>query len=410
MITNSIRALNRQPPKDLRRRPLSFPLPEHGGVGPAAELAALRGAGPCPALLPSGVPALLVHGYAELREVVTDVRLSRSAAARHGMTARSPESLALNSADPPDHTRRRRAVAAAFTQRRADAMRPAVARHADGLASRMLAAGAPAELVADFTRPLAVRVICQLLGVPDGDFARFHPAVTVMMSTAGHPPDQVSAAHRDLFDYFADRYDRRRSGTDPAGQDVLTDLVEASRPGGPLTREEAVHVGYGLLIAGYETVTHQLAICAYLLLSDRSRWEWLRRNPRRLATAVEEMLRCTSLAATGGAPHMAREPTAVGAVKVPADQVVVPVFAAANRDPVVFEAPDELRLDRHPNPHVAFGYGRHLCLGAPLARVELTTALDTLLRRVPTLDLAEATPRWREGMFVRGLTALPVRW
>jgi cytochrome P450 monooxygenase OleP len=351
---------------------------------------------------------LLVHGYTELRQVVTDPRLSRSAAARHGMTARSPESLALNSADPPDHTRRRRTVAAAFTQRRADAIRADVVRHADELAGRVLAAGGSADLIADVSRPLAVRAICHLLGVPETDSPAFDPPVRVMMSCAGFTPEQISAAHRELFTYSAGRYDRRREGVDPAAPDLLTELVRASGRGGPLTREEAIHVWYGLLIAGYETVTHQLAICVYLLLSQRHRWEWLRRHPERLPGAVEEMLRFTSLIATGGAPHIAREATVVGGVSIPPGQVVVPVFAAANRDPAVFENPDELRVDRHPNPHLAFGHGRHMCLGAPMARVELTAALATLVRRLPGLDLTNPLPTWREGMFVRGLTALPV--
>jgi cytochrome P450 monooxygenase OleP len=281
-------------------------------------------------------------------------------------------------------------------------------RIAEDLVTAMQERGAPAELIADMSRPLAVAVVCRLMGLPDSDFARFGGPVEVMMSVGGHSRERVDAAHSEVFDYFADRYDERAGN--PGGEDVLSDLVRASGPGGSMTREEAIHVGYGLLMAGYETITHQLAACTYLLLSDRSRWERLRGEPTLLPLAVEEMLRWTSLLSTGGAPHAALVPTAVGGVTVPADQIVVPVFAAANRDPAAFESPDEIRLDRSPNPHVAFGHGRHLCLGAPLARVELAAALDTLLRRLPTLDLVPPAPRWRQGMFIRGLTALPVTW
>jgi cytochrome P450 len=363
---------------------------------------------PCDVRLPDGTPALLVHRYADLRQVLTDPTYSRTAAARHGMTARSPRSLALNSVDPPDHGRRRRAVAPSFGARQAEAVRPEIARIAEGLVTAMREFGAPADLIMDMSRPLAVAVSCRLMGLPVGDFARFGGPVEVMMSVGVHSRERVDAAHRDVFDYFAERYDRRAAN--PGGKDVLGDLVRASGPGGSMTREEAIHVGYGLLMAGYETTTHQLAICVYLLLSDRSRWERLRAEPALLPVAVEELLRWTSLLSTGGAPHAALAPTAVGGVEVSAGQVVLPVFAAANRDPAVFESPDELKLDRDPNPHMAFGHGRHLCLGAHLARVELTTALEILLRRLPTLDLAPPAPRWRPGMFIRGLTELRVTW
>jgi cytochrome P450 len=387
---------------------LSFPFPEIGGAGPAPEFAALRGRPQCPVRLPNGASALLVCRYADLRQLLTDPAYSRAAAARHGMTARSPRSLALNSADPPDHTRRRRAVAPSFATRQAEAMRPEIARIAEDLVTGMQERGTPAELIADMTRPLAVTAICRVMGLPDSDFARFAGPVEVMMSVGVHSRERVDAAHREVFDYFAERYDQRTGN--PGRGDVLGCLVRASGPGGSMTREEAIHVGYGLLMAGYETTTHQLAICVYLLLSDRSRWERLREEPALLPLALEELLRWTSLLSTGGAPHAALKTTAVGGVPVSGEQVVVPVFAAANRDPAVFESPDEIKLDRNPNPHVAFGHGRHLCLGAPLARVELAAALDTLLRRLPTLDLIPPAPRWRQGQFIRGLTALPVTW
>lgn len=388
---------------------LNFPFPERGGAGPAAEFGALRGGPACPVRLPNGASALLAHGHADLRQVLTDPVYSRTTAAAHGMTARSPESLALNSADPPDHTRRRRAVNRGFGQRRAEELRPFIGHTAEELVAGLLGRGGPADLIAGFSRPLSVAVICRLIGVPAKDFTRFGPPVDVMMSVERHPPQRVAAAHRDVFDYFAGRYDERAAAPRAGGVDVLDDLVRATGDG-ELTRAEAIHVGYGLLMAGYETTTHQIAVCVQLLLSERDRWERLRREPALLPVAVEELLRCTSLLATGGAPHAAVRPTDVGGVPATRGRLVVPAFAAANRDPAVFEAPDEVRLDRAPNPHLAFGHGRHLCLGAPLARVELITALEVLLRRVPSLDLVPPEPRWREGMFIRGLTALPVTW
>jgi cytochrome P450 len=389
---------------------LGFPFPERGGPGPAREfeeLGVFDNDEPPSVRLPDGSPAMLVCRHADLRQVVTDLRFSRSVAATHGMTARSAESLALNSVDPPDHTRRRRTVMAAFTQRRTDALRPEIERTVDDLISRLLAGGRTAELIADFTRPLSVGIICRLVGLPAEDLDRFGPSVDVMMSTAGHTLEEISAAHRVVFDYFAESCDRRRA--EPAGDDLLADLVAASGADGPLTRDEAIRVGYGVLIAGYETTTQAVAVFTGLLLADRSRWARLRRYPAELPTAVDELLRWTSLLASGGAPHAALADVPLGRTNVPAGQLVIPVFAAANRDPAVFDDPGELRLDRTPNPHLAFGYGRHLCPGAPLARAEIEIALGGLLRRIPTLAPV-GPPQWRRDTFIRGLAALPVCW
>jgi len=365
-------------------------------------------------MLQSGTKVQLVCGYDQIKALLTSNRFSRAAAASHGMTARTAESLALNSADPPDHTRRRRVVAAAFTARRAEQERAWIRRTAGDLAAAIAGSEPPADLIATFSLPLSVAVICRVMGVPAEDFPHLSPLVDVMMSTTGHSPDQIAAAHAQMFEYFSGLYDQERDlrtgGSTRGG--VLADLIVAADRDGTVSRGEAIHIAYGLLLAGYETMSNQIAICASLLLSERSRWDRLRADLAGLCPAIEEMLRWTSLLATGGAPHVALEDTAIGADDVPAGQVVIPVFAAANRDPGVFEEPDRLRLDRRGAPHVAFGHGRHLCLGAPLARVELEEALVALIRGLPGLglDVPSADLRWRSGTFIRGLSELPVRW
>ena len=395
------------------RDEIGFPFPDCGGAGPAAEFSRISRESFVPVRLPNGTSAALVCGHDELRQLLTDERFSRAGAAAHGMSARSTESLALNSADPPDHTRRRRVVTGAFTARRAEALRPAVRRAAGDLVAGLITRRSPAELIADFSLPLAVGVICRIMGVPFEDWPRFQPLVEVMMSTGGHPPETVRTAHAEMFAYFAELFDAGAAGGGDGGEDtVLRTIVEAVL-GDVLGRDEAIHLAYGLLMAGYETTSNQLAICVYQLLSDCGRWESLRGAPAAtLRQAVDELVRLTSLPATGGVPHVAVADTAIGGREVRAGQVLVPVFAAANRDPRVFADPDEIRLDRDGPGHLAFGHGRHVCLGAPLARVELEEALDVLLRELPGLELAvpESELRWRSGTFIRGLTALPVRW
>lgn len=164
---------------------------------------------------------------------------------------------------------------------------------------------------------------------------------------------------------------------------MLAALVSAAERDGTVTRTEAVHIAYGLLVAGYETTSKQIATTVLLLLSDRSRWERVRRDRSGLGPAIEETLRWTSLLATGGVPHVALGDAILGREQVQAGQILIPVFAAANRDPRVFAEPDRLSLDRAGAAHVAFGYGRHLCLGAALARVELAEALGALLDGLP---------------------------
>jgi cytochrome P450 len=168
----------------------------------------------------------------------------------------------------------------------------------------------------------------------------------------------------------------------------------------------------GLLVAGYESTSNQLASCVYLLLADRRRWESLLADPAALDRAVEEMLRWTSFTTSGGTPHVATEDVRLTDRLVRRGEVVVPLTDAANRDAGVFGCPERLDLTREHNPHLAFGAGRHRCLGAELARVELQTGLGALLAELPGLELAvpEESLRWRREMQVSGVWELPVRW
>lgn len=392
---------------------LRFPFPDPRHAGPEEQFSS-RGDGPLrPVVLASGVRAFLVCGYEELRVLLTGNSFSRAQATEHGITSRSPQSLALNTADPPDHGRRRGTVAAAFTRPRAAKEREWIHRMAADLLCTMTKAGPPADLIVGFSLPLSVAVICRILDVPAADFPFFSPLVDVMMSTAGHTAQSIADAHQGMFDYFSRLYDEEltRLAEGQTRRGVLADLVIAAERDRTVTRTEAVHIAYGLLIAGYETITRQVATSVLLLLSNRRRWEQLCRDPSGLDPAIEETLRWTALSA-GGAPHATLEDVAIGKEQVPAGQILIPVFAVANRDPRVFANPDRLCLDRAGPPHVAFGHGRHMCLGAPLARVELQVAIGTLVHGLPGLELAvpEQKLSWREGAFVRGLTALPVRW
>ncbi|MFC6929514.1 cytochrome P450 [Actinomadura yumaensis] len=203
--------------------------------------------------------------------------------------------------------------------------------------------------------------------------------------------------------------DRRRA--EPSG-DLLSALVHARDEEGGLDEDELVNLGVGLLIAGYETTAGQIANLAYTLLSRPERWARLAADPDLLPTAVEELLRFVPLGSDTGMPRVAARDVELGGVRIAAGDVVHVARAAANRDESVYTDPETLVLDRADNPHLAFGHGIHHCLGAHLARLELTAALGGLLRRVPALRLAvrEDELRWKEGLAVRGLRELPVTW
>ncbi|MEU1736388.1 cytochrome P450 [Streptosporangium sp. NPDC020145] len=391
-----------------------FPFPEGPDARPPKEYEELLGLPGLPEVtLSNGRQALLVSRHAEVRAVLSDDRFSRAAFSGRPMFARTPESLALATSDPPVHTRRRRAVLHAFTARRARQQTPWLREVAGELLDDLEKGERPVDLVDGFTVPLALRVITEMLGVPWADRTMLRPLVDRMMSAGRFAPEEVAEAHAESRRYFtalvAARGEEIAAGR--PGPDLLTELLTAPEEE-RLSVEEIVVFGAGLLMAGYETTGNQLAMCVLTVLQDPALAARLRAEPDALAPAVEEMLRWNALGSTGGAPHVATEDVRLGETLVRAGQVVVPLIDAANRDPGMFAEPGRFDPAREVNPHLAFGHGRHFCPGAHLARAEIHVGLGALLERLPGLTLAVPAEElvWRRGMFIRGLRELPVRW
>jgi cytochrome P450 len=361
--------------------------------------------------LPYGEDAWLATRYQDVRTVLGDPRFSRAAAVGRDEPRSRPEpsGSGMLSMDPPEHTRLRKLVAKAFTMRRVEALRPRVQQIADGLLDRMVEHGPPADLVEEFALPLPVTVICELLGVPyedRNDFRRWSDAV---LSTTALTREQVQEYLDNLHEYMAGLVAKRR--VDPT-EDLLGALVRARDEEDRLTEDELVRLGVGILVAGHETTASQIPNFVYVLLTRSGEWQRLRTEPELVPRAVEELLRYIPLGAAAGFPRYATEDVELGGVLVRAGEPVLAVVASANRDERVFADPDTLDLAREANPHVGFGHGVHHCLGAPLARMELQVALDSLLRCMPELRLAAPEPelRWKTGMLVRGLESFPVSW
>ncbi|WP_433733114.1 cytochrome P450 [Nocardia sp. CA-129566] len=363
--------------------------------------------------LPYGGDGWLVTRYEDVKHVLADPRFSRAAAVdREDIPRATPEPArgnSLLSMDPPEHTRLRKLVVKAFTGRRVQALRPRAQQIADQRLDEIERSGPPADLVQLLALPLPVTVICEMLGVPAQDQHRFRDFSDTVLSTTAHTREQISAARAGLEAYLTELVAQRR---EQPTDDLLGALVAARDDEDRLSEAELVNLGIGLLIAGHETTANQIANFTYVLLTEPGHWELLCGRPELVPSAVEDLLRYVPLGSGGSFPRIATQDLELGGVTIRAGESVFVNTQAANRDEAVFDDPEQLDLTRERNPHMAFGHGAHHCLGAQLARVELQVALDSLLRRFPTLRLAvpiEDVP-WKSGLLVRGPKALPVSW
>ncbi|MFW6695337.1 cytochrome P450 [Streptomyces sp. MAR4 CNX-425] len=362
--------------------------------------------------MPYGGEAWLATRYEDSKTVMADPRFSRAATIgkdvpRSRQAFEDPIIVAL---DPPEHTRLRKLVTKAFTNRRVEQLRPGVEAIVDRLVDEFIALGPNADLAENVAWPLPVTVICELLGVPAADQATFRALVDVWLTTGDERPlDEVSAALEELMGYMSDLLDKRRA--EPR-DDLLSALVAARDGGDKLSEQELVMLGITLLAAGHKTTANQLSSHVFALLEDRGRWEELVADPSLVPAAVEELLRYAPLAPASDNTRIALEDVQLGDVLVKAGEAVMINYASANRDPDVFPEPDRLDFHRESNPHVAFGHGLHHCLGAPLARMELQLALTALVTRLPGLELAVPADEvpWRKESVARGVRRLPVKW
>jgi cytochrome P450 len=397
---------------------LEYPIHNPHPLDPPAEWEELRSR--CPvarATLPSGDEVALLTRYDDVRSVLSDSRFGRELSADDAARITATESGGLfnsqmSSAVPQSgegHQRWRRLLNRWFTAKRMSAMRPQIQRMADQLIDEMVAGGQPADLKAGLGFPLPVWVICDMLGVPTSDRDSFSRWSDMFLNLTRYTGEEVAQAEKDFFGYMAGHIATKR---EQPGEDILSELIVATAAEDePMSDLALTATGLGLLIAGHETTANMIGKMVAMLLADRSRWEALLADPSLVRTAVEESLRFDANAGIGMVRYIG-EDTEVSGVELPRGSTVMCSMAAANRDAATFDRADEMDLSRSPNPHLTFGAGVHSCLGQALARTELQVVLETLLRRLPTLELAvdvdELAPV--EGLVVGGLVAVPVRW
>jgi cytochrome P450 len=366
----------------------------------------------CRVQMPYGRPAWLVTTYELAKIVFSDPRFSRAAILGMDSPRENPVDFdqvpdSITNMDPPNHTRIRQLVSKAFTPRRVEQLRPRARKIAAGLIDDMMAAGPPADLVQGFSFALPAIVICELLGIPEADRHQFRRWTDGIVSTSTVGPQEQQETFLSLLGYFGQLFAERR---ERPGADLLSGLVQARDNEDRLTETELLILGITLLVAGYETSAHQITNMVYTLLTQPEQLDMLRADPELIPDAVEEMLRYIALGSAINA-RVATVDVQLGEVLVRAGEPVLTASAAANRDPSVFDCPDELHITRHPNPHLAFGHGPHFCLGAHLARMELQVSMELILSRFPGLRLAvpESDLAWQQGI-MRGLTAFPLSW
>ncbi|GAA2520619.1 cytochrome P450 [Pilimelia columellifera] len=392
---------------------LDYPFPDDGKPGIPAEFHQLRAT--CPvqrARLPFGGEGWLVSRHADVKAVLGDPRFSRAATVDADIprtTQWRTQPGNLMAMDAPDHTRVRRLVAGVFSRKGAERLRPRTTEIVEELVGGMRAAGPPADLVERFSAPLPVMVICELLGVPFAQWHLFRGYSETMLSGGTTTPEEVARASAQLDAFLREHVASRR--LEPR-DDLLSDIIRAgSGDDAPLTEHELVTLGVTILVAGHETTAQAIANYVHTLLV-RGSWAELAAHPERLPTAVNELLRYVPIGGAETMPRVATEDVEVAGVVVRAGETVLPVLGSANLDGAVFADPDDLNLERTANPHMAFGFGPHYCLGAQLAIMELEVGLGALLRDFPDLRLAvpEAEIPWRSNNLVRGPRQLMVAW
>ncbi len=310
------------------------------------------------------------------------------------------DNMSMLRRDPPDHSRLRGLVAKAFTPRAIERMRPRVEQILKELLEARPAHGAM-ELVREFAAPLPVRVIAELLGVPPEDHLRFRDWSNEIVRSLGEGTfDDERAALRataELRAYFEAIVDARRTAP---REDLISALAAAEQDGDRLRLSEMFATLVLLLVAGNETTTNLISNAMLALLRSPDQLALLRAQPERVPAALEELLRYDSPVQMTS--RIAKHDCTLAGQRVRRGQQLVLLLGAANRDPAVFADPERLDVTRAEVRHLSFSLGNHFCLGAQLARLEGSLALEALVTRYPRLRLPEQTIAWRNNTILRG--------
>jgi cytochrome P450 len=323
----------------------------------------------------------------------------------------------LAHSDAPEHKRLRGLLAQAFTPRISENMRPVSSQIVSQLLDQL---DGEVELIADLFTPVPALVVGKLLGSEESDIPdliRWAHAINGLYEKGGRISAEKALHAEAMLEemrIFVMRLTNARRELRDQGQldphsDILSGLVNAELSGDSLTESELVSTAVTLFVAGHETTTHLLGNGFRALLATPGAFDEIKADADLIPQAVDEMARFD-----GSVPRswrITKREMEIAGVKIPAGDLVLPILASANRDESIFENADRFDLHRDARKHLAFGRGVHVCLGAPLARIEGQEIIKELVRRYPNISLAKKSEdlEWRRDIALRGLLALPVK-
>ncbi|QBD77160.1 cytochrome P450 [Ktedonosporobacter rubrisoli] len=317
----------------------------------------------------------------------------------------------LLNTDPPEHTRLRNLVSKAFTPRMIEQLKPRISQVTDELITAVQDKG-QMDLIADFTFPLPITIILDMLGIPVADRQQFRTWTQAIVQSQGDVEiDKIEAgrtAEKEFIDYIKMLLATKHAHRD---DDLTSRLIQASEQGDTLSEEEIISMVLLLITAGHETTVHLIDNGMLALLMHPEQMQLLRDDPSLLVAAVEELLRYVAPVSLS-APRWACEDISIHGHVVRKGEMVRCALLGADTDPQQFSDPEYLDILRQEKQHLSFGKGIHFCLGAPLARLEGQIAIEALLKRLPNLQLACAPEQlvWQNAGSLRVLAALPLKF
>jgi cytochrome P450 len=310
--------------------------------------------------------------------------------------------------DPPEHTRLRKLLNKGFSPAAIEALRPQV----EAIVDRMLKPlrdGSEVELMRDFANPMPVRIICEMLGIPqelNETFVNWSRAIALFRGSPDRTVEQAKAAQDaliELTEFFRKTVAERKRNK---GNDLISLLIDIEEEGEVLTEEELYAQCIALLFAGHETTRNLIGNGMYTLLKHPEETTELRENPEIIRTTVEELLRYES--PVQFTARVLKEDIEICGQRIPRKWTILCMLGAANRDPKRFKDPNKLDLKRLNNQHLAFSAGPHACIGGQLARLEGQIAIQILVQRFPNMKLTGPKPEWASTFGFRGLNSLRV--
>ncbi|HET7578822.1 MAG TPA: cytochrome P450 [Bacillales bacterium] len=355
--------------------------------------------------MPDGQTGWIISRYEDAVAALKEKRLIKDPEKVFGHDFQGPKNILMS--DPPDHERLRKLVQKAFTPRMIEGLRGRIQEITDELLDAVQDQG-EMDLIDAFAFPLPIIVICEMLGVPSEDRKQFRTWSNVLVESPNNPdPSQQAETYSEAFiGYLMELVAKRRN--DPQ-DDLISKLIQVEEEGEKLTEEELYSLVMVLIIAGHETTVNLIGNGVLALLEHPAEMKKLKDEPALIPSAIEEILRYNGPVEVSS-DRWAAETFEFRGKMIQKGDLVLVALDSADRDPRQFEDSDQFDITREANKHIAFGKGIHFCLGAPLARLEGEIAISTLLRRMPELRLKEsaASLKWRPGLLLRGLTALPV--